>query len=528
MSIMDAAMPFPGLTNRTPLDELGRALKTGPERPLVAFESGTWSVGELARRAAQVAEALGRLGLSPGSRVAIAMHNRPEYFAVQYGAWMAGAIEVAVNPDLRGPSLVHVLRDSDPAAVIADAGALAAIADAGPGLLGDVPTIGVEEELLWGPELAAREWAEPKPADLASILYTSGTTGPSKGVMLPHAYFVNHAAIHIDSQGFDSADVLYSPLAFCHIDQHIYLPACLISGATLSSRTRFSASNFWADIERFGATWFAAVGWILAAVAAADPPSKGQYGSVRRALAAPLTAEIYAFFEDGLGIPLGSMFGQTEADGVAFATPREAPRGSAGKAHPAIELRIAGTQGDTLAAGEVGEIQYRSKGPNLLAAGYWRRPEATVEAWRDLWFHTGDFGRLDDAGFLWFAGRMTDSLRRRGENISAYELEGTVRSIAGIRDCAALATADEVGGEDEIKLVIALEDEAEFDPEGFVAGCARLLPRFAQPRFVELVGPEELVRGPGTGAIQKRTLSTAVDGPAVIDLATWRPAGRNR
>ncbi|MBS1843306.1 MAG: AMP-binding protein [Actinobacteria bacterium] len=515
---MDGPPFAESLANEAPLQTLRRSLEERPDRPLIAFEGVTWNVAELATRSAQVARALIGLEIGPGSRVALMMRNRPEFFAVQYGVWMAGAVEVSVNPDLRGPSLAHVVSDSGPAVIVADRDSLAAIAEAFPTSPPESTLIAVEDDGIWGPPLAEKDWAEPGPSDLGSILYTSGTTGPSKGVMLPHAYFVNHATIHVDSQEFTAADVLYSPLAFCHIDQHIYLPICLMTGARLASRPRFSTSNFWSDIERFGATWFAGVGWILAAVAAGAPPTPGRYASLRRALAAPLTAEIYEFFEDRLGIPLGSMFGQTEADGVTFATPRASPRGSAGKAHPAFELRIGGPHGEALSSGRIGEIQYRPRGPNLVAAGYWGRPEATVDAWRDLWFHTGDHGRLDEDGFLWFTGRMTDSLRRRGENISAFELEASVKSIAGIRDCAALAIPDEAGGEDEIKLVIVLEEGTSFDPAKFVDDCTRLLPRFARPRYAETVRADELVRGPGTGAIQKRLLSTAIDAPHVVDL----------
>ena len=152
----------------------------------------------------------------------------------------------------------------------------------------------------------------------------------------------------------------------------------------------------------------------------------------------------------------------------------------------------------------------------MMTYGYWRNPEATAAACRNMWWHTGDLARLDEDGFLWFLGRASDSLRRRGENISAWELETTVNGAPGVRSSAAMAVRDELGGEDEVKVFVILEPGAAWDAEAFFSYCEQNLPRFAVPRFVQLLTEAEVVRAPGSGAIQKRSLPTEND-VATID-----------
>ncbi len=164
-------------------------------------------------------------------------------------------------------------------------------------------------------------------------------------------------------------------------------------------------------------------------------------------------------------------------------------------------MAVVDPAGIELPAGAIGEIVYRPQHANLMTLGYWRRPAETGD-----WFHSGDLGSFDDDGFLFFRGRMTDSLRRRGENVSAYELEGTLRGFPGVADCAAIGVRDELGGEDEIKVFVTLEAGAELDPAAFFAFCEANLPRFAVPRFVELIEDALLVRSAGTGVVQKHRL----------------------
>jgi carnitine-CoA ligase len=224
-----------------------------------------------------------------------------------------------------------------------------------------------------------------------------------------------------------------------------------------------------------------------------------------------------------LGIPIYEIYGQTEADGVTFGTPERRRRGSTGWACSGFDVVILGPRGEHLPPGATGEIAYRPSGANMMLQGYWRRDEATVEACRDLWFRSGDLGYLGADSFLWFVGRMRDVLRRRGENISAFELETAVRNAPGVTDCAATAVRDPLGGEDEVKLFLALQDPTTFDAAAFFAWCDEHLPRFAVPRYVEIVDAALFVRSAGNGSIQKHLLPAGL-GPATIDrLASQRP-----
>ena len=499
--------------SRSVIEELRVAEAERPHRVLLRWRGGHATVAEFADTARCVANGLRSVGVRPGDRVAVLAANSERFIALWYGIYLAGAVEVPVNADLRGSMLDHVLGDSDPAFVLAEPDFIERVrAVARPGLR----VIEVQNALLeaWrgAPTI---EYADPRPGDLATIMYTSGTTGPSKGVMLSHGYYVNLGHVWRMVQRFDDADVLYFILPLFHIDSHVVFAASLEAEATFSLVPRFSASRFWDDVAEFRATWFLAVGFMVAAVARQPSPERGRT-TLRRGVAAPIPAEAYEFFEDRLGIPLYEIYGQTEADGVTWSTPERRRRGSAGWPCAGFEVAILGPEGEILPPRTHGEIAYRPATAHMMLQGYWRREAATVQSFRGLWFHSGDLGYLDEDGFLWFVGRMRDVLRRRGENISAFELEATVRAAAGIAECAAVPVRDALGGEDEVKLFLALDGASPFDPAAFFRYCHQNLARFAVPRYVEIVEASLFVRSAGTGSIQKHLLP-AQNGPTTID-----------
>jgi crotonobetaine/carnitine-CoA ligase len=471
-------------------------LAADPERPFLRWRGGEWTVGEFARRARRCAAQLRARGVRRGDRVAIMSRNSAHQLAWQYGVYFLGAVEVPDNADLRGPMLDHVLDDCDPALIIAQDEFREALAGRTVHAL-DVVT---HEELE--PEHVA-------PEELATILYTSGTTGPSKGVMLPHGSFSNLGAVLAGVLELRPEDVGYFVMPFFHVDAHIVAPACLQTGSVLSFVERFSVRRFWSDVHDFGATWWFVIGSILEAVRSAGRPASP--GRLSRAVGAPIPEAAYRFFEDELGIRIQSMYGQTEADAPCYETASRRKRGSAGFPCAGFDVAIVDEHGTELPAGSVGEIVYRPRHANLMTLGYWRREPEAGE-----WFHSGDLGTFDEDGFLFFRGRMTDSLRRRGENVSAYELEGTLRGAPGIADCAAIGVRDALGGEDEIKVFVTLQRGAELDAAAFFGFCERNLPRFAVPRYVEVVEDAMLVRSAGTGVVQKHRLPRE-HGPRMLD-----------
>jgi carnitine-CoA ligase len=500
--------------SRSVIGELRLAEARRPHSVLLRWRGGQATVAEFADRARRVANGLRSEGVQPGDRVAVMATNSERFVALWYGIYLAGAIEVPVNADLRGPMLDHVLTDSEPAFLLAESEFLERVrAVARP----DLRIVELRESLYetWraAPSI---EYADPGPGDLATIMYTSGTTGPSKGVMLSHGYYVNIGNIWRAVQGFDATDALYFVLPLFHIDSHVVFAGALAAGSTFAVVPRFSASRFWEDVAEFRATWFLGVGFMVAAVARQPSPEPGGT-TLRRGVAAPIPPEAYEFFEDRLGIPLYEIYGQTEADGVTWSTPERRRRGSAGWPCAGFEVVILGPDGEVLPPRATGEIAYRPRTAHMMLLGYWRREAATVQSFRDLWFHSGDLGYLDEDGFLWFVGRMRDVLRRRGENISAFELEATVRAAPGVADCAAVPVRDTLGGEDEVKLFLAVDAQPSFDVAEFFRYCQKNLARFAVPRYVEIVDASLFVRSAGTGSIQKHLLPSH-NGPMTIDL----------
>jgi len=479
---------------------------------LLRWPGGQWTVGEFADRARRWARVLADLGVRAADRVAIMSPNTPDFLALQYGIYLRRAVEVPINAERRGPMLEMVLEDAEPALLLVEASlADAARPHAPPG----ARWVTVDDDLLAEVDRADPDEGEPAAVDeLAIILHTSGTTGPSKGVMLSHGYLPQHGASWAAMLDLSDDDCGYFPLPFFHVDAHCVLSACLLSGSALAFTARFSARLFWEDAAALDATWFLAVGSMVAALTARREGERGT--RLRVGAAAPIPPEAFAYFEDELGIPLLQCYGQTEAELVVHCTLDRNRRGAMGWPCTGFDVAVFDEQDRPVPNGTVGRLVYRPERPDALTLGYWRRPEATVDAMRNCWWHTGDLARLDDDGFVHFAGRVSDSLRHRGENVSAWELETTINALPGIRWSAAVAVGDELGGEDEIKIFVILEDDDAWDPAAFFAACEAALPRYARPRYVEPIAEEDVVLSAGNGSIQKHLLPSS-NGDRTVD-----------
>jgi crotonobetaine/carnitine-CoA ligase len=487
-----------------PVEVMLAAVERNPDRDLFRWSGGgRMTVAEFVDRAVRWASVLRSEGAGPQDRVASFCGNSAEFVALQYGTHAAGCVEVPINAELRGPMLQAVLEDCDPALLVVDAELADVVAPHVPARTG---LLVLDDELAGA--VGAADPADPTISplsELSLISYTSGTTGPSKGVMLPQGYLPCVASNWIAALELTPTDVSYFSSPFFHIDAHVLNAVCLMADCVFGFTKRFSVSRFWGEAAEMGATWCLMVGSMGSALVARRSPELPEHG-FRFAVSAPIMPEVFAYFEGELGIPLYQLYGQTEADHVTFTTPDRNKRGSAGWACMGFDVRIVDEFDEPVPIDETGQIVYRPKEPLMMTYGYWRKPEATATACRNLWWHTGDLGRLDEDGCLWFAGRLSDSLRRRGENISAWELETIVQEAPGVRTAAAVPVRDEIGGEDEVKVFVTLDPEEEWDVVAFFAYCEENLPRFAVPRFVEVISEEQIVRGPGTGAIQKHLL----------------------
>lgn len=495
-----------------------------PDRPLLRYRSGGRVVdvgaAELLDEARRWAAAIRDAGAAPGDRVAVLLASSRDFVTFWFALPMAGVVEVPVNAEQRGLALRHVVEDSAPSVVIVDL-SLRPHLDAC-GYAGDA------EIVVWDDEARIRfsatrpvDVVDPGPRPLACVMYTSGTTGPSKGVMLSHGYFGSlgrNLVSMLPDAGADEVFYLCSPMF--HVDARCVMSAALETGGCVAFAPRFSARGFWGDVREFDATFFLFIGAMLAILAKTSSPAELAGHRLRAATGAPIPLEAYEFFESTVDIALIEVYGLTEAAAITWSTPGRKRRGSAGWPAGPFEVRVVDAEDRPLPAGTTGEIAFRPKGPDLMTMGYWQRDEATVAATRNLWFHTGDLGRFDDDGFLWFVGRDKDMIRRRGENISAYEVEATVSQLAGVLECAAVPTADEVGGEEEILLYVVPVPGADLDARAVAEFARGNLARFAQPRWIHViddvphtptgkVAKHLLDRFPGAGAVDCHELAEA-------------------
>lgn len=475
----------------TNLDLLCQRAADPNDPPLLRFRDGgaivEWSSRRVLDTAERWAAGLAALGASPGDRVAVLVPNSAEYLTLTFAIAMTGSVEVPVNLEQRGPVLRHVLEDSTPKVLVMSAES--AVHVDGCGYQGSAARVIWDRQVgvTFG-EGASFTPVQPLPSDLGTVMYTSGTTGHSKGVMLSHGYMARMAGTFDDlCPGLGRQDVLHFCTPMFHIDSRLVLAGALHLGSTVSFAPRFSAGGFWADVIDFEATFFLFVGAMLSILSKTAVPGAADGHRLRIATGAPIPEEAYPYFEDQLGIRLVEVYGLTESVAVTWSTDTHRRRGSAGLAGGCFEVKLMSPSGHDVPPGESGEIVFRPRGPDLVTLGYWRDQEATVNSFRDLWFHTGDIGRFDDDGFMWFVGRQKDMIRRRGENISAFEVESTMVQMPAVFECAALAVADEVGGEDDIVLLVVPSAGAMVEPKQVVAYARENLARFAVPRWIGIV-----------------------------------------
>lgn len=490
-----------------PVEErtLGRLLElaaaTYGDRVFVRCRAEAVTYREAEAQARRAARALAGTGISHGARVAIMLPNCLEFLYVWFGIARLGAVEVPINSEFKSFQMGHVLNDSQCSVLVIDAAYLPRLAE----LAGKLPHLetvivrgsgapgldGVTCHDLGGLLAAAPDQDPParvSHADLLAIVHTSGTTGPSKGVMVCHHHeYVLGRNIARDME-LGPADVFYNfyPL-FHNTAQGIITWAVLQVGCTMVLRDRFSASNFWREVRAYGCTTFYYMGAILRILLETAPDDVGP-GShpLRVAWGIAAGAEEFTRFRDRFGVPLRGGYGSTEANIPCF-LPWDNPKpGSSGRVLPGWSVRIADAHDRPLGSGQIGEIVVRPDESYCMMQGYFNRPEATVEAWRNLWFHTGDAGYFDDDGDLFFVDRIRDVIRRRGENISSYEVETVVQQFDGVLEAAAIAVPAELG-EDEVKVVILPKQGADLDLDDLVRHCEGQLAAFAVPRYFEVV-----------------------------------------
>jgi crotonobetaine/carnitine-CoA ligase len=328
------------------------------------------------------------------------------------------------------------------------------------------------------------------PMDPIAVLMTSGTTGVSKGVLMSHSQFYFFAEEDVQLTRLTKQDVYMTGFPLFHGNaQFLSVYPSLIAGAGLALYPRFSASDWAGRAVRSGATVTNLLGATMSFILAKEEAPHDREHNVRTIYAAPLDSELGRRFTARFGVlEYVDGFGQTEISNVFMTPPGEVrPAGASGVlVDQWYEVRLADPEtGLDVPEGNVGELLVRPRAPGIICMEYLGMPEKTVETWRDLWFHTGDGMRRDEQGWYYFVDRVKDALRRRGENISSFEVEAGVRAHPSVQDCAVVGVrADEAGGEDEVMAFVVLKSGVQADPEGIAECCERELPAFMVPRYI--------------------------------------------
>lgn len=483
---------------------------------------------ELLELAERRAAGFAALGVSQGDRVLLLMDNSMDLVVSWFAANLLGAVQVGTNTACRGPSLAHIANNSGAEVAVIDAkyaDALRGVADELTALR-SVVVRGGSVELTWrtvaldeldtiGGKLPEVEVSYRDPA---AILYTSGTTGPAKGVVVPHAHMHTFAAHVVDQLHIDSDDIYYVCLPLFHANaQFMQVLPCLMTGAELVIAESFSASRWLEDLRDCGATVTSLLGvmaqYIFNRPASADDTDH----RVRRMVTIPLPSVIAEDFERRFGTTCVEAYGMTEVCLPLYRPAGEPLRpGSCGKALDEwFEVAIVDPETDEpLPDGEVGEIVVRPRYPFTTFLEYHSMPDKTVSAWRNLWFHTGDAAFRDEDGYYYFMDRLNDRIRRKGENVTAYDIEVALAELPEIVESAVIAKPA-AEGEDDIKAYLVVSEGANSpDHVAVLAHCVKRLPYFAVPRYLEFI--DELPKTP-TGKVLKRTLRAAETSAAQWD-----------
>lgn len=523
------------MAHQTPqLDDLvlGRILAeratTHRNETFLSFHDGDLTFAEVDSCANRVAQGFAAHGVEQGEHVAIMLPNSADFLFTVFALARLGAVAVPVNTAYKGDLLRHVIESSDSTVVVVDAEYADRVADLAPELgavrlvvvrgdAGHVPmdpgpiTVPFSRLFDHGGDAVSVDVAF---SDLQAIMYTSGTTGRSKGAMVSHALPLMCA---VDSLRFVSGGsrTIYCPLPLFHAaGLWDGMMAALVSGARLAVVDRFSASRFWDDVRRFDAQTamgvFSMIPILLSAPEGSDDldnPLETFYMG---------KSSLDAAFHERFGARTVETYTSTEA-GIGTASPYGEWRvGSMGTAHDErFEVAVVDEHDRLLGPDEPGELVLRPRQPHVITSGYYGRPDVTAEVFRNLWFHTGDRAWVDDDGYFYFLDRMKDAIRRRGENISAFDLECEVNLHPEVLECAAIGVPSELE-EEEVKVVVVGRPGGDLDEAALAAYCAERLPSFMVPRYIEIV--DSLPRTP-TDKVAKFELRRA--GDRGITSTTW-------
>lgn len=483
-----------------------------PEHTYAVFEDGTsWSYAELRERVISVASGLAARGVNQGDHVAVWLFGGAEgilsFFAINY----LGAVFVPFNTAYKGRLLAHVLSNSDARLLIAHGDLIHRLDEVDTALLERVVYIGETASTTQLPAEPFASLAEDRselpelkhpiePWHTQSIIYTSGTTGPSKGVLSSYLHLYTNAGP--ESWPFITGDdrfLINMPLF--HIGGMGIIFVMLARGGSISVMQNFSTERFWPFVRETNTTAAFLLG-VMATFLLKHPPSgDDRQHNLRRAFMVPFT-ETALDMHERFGVDIYTIFNMTEISSPIVSEPNPTRRGTCGKVRAGVDVRLVDENDCEVPTGEIGEMLVRTDRPWGMNHGYYKNPEATAEAWRNGWFHTGDCFRQDDEGFFYFVDRRKDAIRRRGENISSFEVEAEVVAYPAVREAAAYGVPSSVG-EDDVMVAVAAVEGLELDPESLLHFLAEKMPYFMVPRYIRIL--PELPKTP-SAKVQKHLL----------------------
>jgi len=503
-------------------DVLDRQARERPGEVAVVFPGGAeWTYAELRRRVRRVGAALQAQGVRQGEHALIWLPNGAEALLAYWALNYVGAVAVAINTAYRGQLLAHVIDNSDARLIVAHAALLPRLAEVATAKLERALVVGgrAGESALATTDFAeavaaAGEPADPerpvRPWDMQSIVYTSGTTGPSKGVM--SSYF--HAWNGMNETAWpclrrDDRMMINMPLF--HIGGSFIAYAMLCRGGSLVMTEGFSTQTFWPIVRETRTTIVFLLGAMGSFLVKQPPAAEDRAHSLRAVFMVPLTDEAPGFAER-FGVEVWTIFNMTEIATPIISGPAPGKPGFCGKPRAGFEVRLVDDDDLEVPTGAVGELILRSETPWALNHGYYKNPEATARAWRNGWFHTGDSFRRDDNGDYWFVDRTKDAIRRRGENISSFEVELVVNAHPDVLESAAIPVPA-AWSEDEVMLVVAPRPGRRIEPADLLAFLRPRMAHFMLPRYIRVA--DQLPKTP-TAKVQKAELRR--EG---VTLDTW-------
>lgn len=465
---------------------LAREVRAHPDRVFVRYEGAAITFRDIDRMSAALAAWLRSRGLAPGDRVALMMRNSPLAFALLFALAKAHAVWVPINVQSRGENLGYIFDHSAPKLIIADAPLVATIEASGARLDG-VAVVVTDAVQAIANAPGEAQWNEPPPAaaDTYAVMYTSGTTGRPKGVLVSHRMLrlAGEAVALVSAATSGDVMIMWEPLYHIGGAQMIVLP--LIRHVTLAMVEHFSASRFWQQVKQYGASHLHFLGGILQILLKQPPSVLDRQHGARIAWGGGCPREIWRPFEERFGVQIRECYGMTECSSITTYNDN-GTLGAVGKPAPWFSVTLIDPAGQPVATGERGEIIVRTALPGALTRGYLQNPEATARALRDGAFHTGDLGSFDADGNMYFHGRMTDSVRVRGENVTAMEVEQVVAKHPAVEDCAMIGVASDVG-EQDIKLFVKRRAGAALEAAELSAWLGERLAPYQNPRYIVMV-----------------------------------------